>query len=217
MFVSDWMTRKVFTLSPDDFVSDAVKLMKEKHIKHIPLVKDDRLKGIVSDRDVKEFTPSKATTLDVYELHYLLAKTKMKEIMKTKVTTVTPHTSVEEAAMMMHDENIGCLPVVKGDRLVGIISDKDIYRILVDITGVRHGGHRICVTLEDRSGSIKEVADVIRKHGFMLQSILSSYEGVESGYRRVVIRTKGDGDFKALKDEIEKAFIVCKGLDIKEG
>ena len=84
MFVSDWMTRKVFTLSPDDGIYDAIKLWKEKKIKHIPVLKDAKLKGILSDRDLRTFSPSKATTLDAYELHYLLAKTKVKEIMKTK-------------------------------------------------------------------------------------------------------------------------------------
>ncbi len=217
MFVSDWMTRKVFTLTPDDYVSDAIRLMREKKVKHIPVVKEGRLKGLVSDRDIKEYTPSKATTLDVYELHYLLAQTKLKDMMKGKPMTVVPDTPVEEAARLMHDHSVGCLPVVKDDRLVGIISDHDIYRILVDITGIRHGGHRICLTLEDRPGSIKEVADVIRKYGFSLQSILTSYEGVEPGHRRVVIRTKGEGNFNALKGEIEKTFVVCKGIDIRQG
>ncbi len=94
--------------------------------------------------------------------------------------------------------------------LVGIISDRDIYRALVDITGVRHGGHRICVTIEDRAGSIKDVADIIRKHNFRLQGILTSYEGVKEGYRKVVIRTKGRGDFNNLKMEVEQAFRTCQ-------
>jgi len=214
MFVSHWMTRKVFTVSPDDSISDAVSLMKEKGIKHIPVLKDEKLKGIISDRDIKEFTPSKATTLDIFELHYLLAKTKVKEIMRTKVTTTTPDTPVEEAAMVMHDQNVGCLPVLENGRLVGIISDRDIYRVLVDITGVRHGGHTIYLTIEDRPGSVKEVADIIRKYDFGLQSVLTSYEGVKEGYRDVVIRTKGAGDFKKLKAELEGTFTKVR---IKKG
>ncbi len=87
MYVSDWMTKKVFTVEPDDYLSDALPLMKEKSIKHLPVVKSGKLKGLVSDRDIKEYTPSKATSLDIYELHYLLAKTRIKEIMKTKIIT----------------------------------------------------------------------------------------------------------------------------------
>lgn len=206
MFVSDWMTRKVFTIGPEESVSDAIALMKEKGIKHLPVQKNGKLKGIISDRDIKEFTPSRATTLDIYELHYVLAKTKVKEIMKTRVISTSPDTPVEEAAMLMHDNEIGCLPVVEGEMLVGIISDRDIYRVLVDITGVRHGGMRIYLTVEDRPGSIREVADVIRKYGCSLQSVLTSYEGVKEGYRDVVIRTKGKGDFKKLRAELEGAY-----------
>jgi acetoin utilization protein AcuB len=206
MFVSDWMTRDVFTVAPDDSIGDAVKLMKEKTIKHLPVVRGGNLAGILSDRDIKEFSPSKATCLDVYELHYLLAKTKVKDAMKVTVITTTPDAPVEEAAMMMHNHKIGCLPVVEKERLVGIISDQDIYKVLVDITGVRHGGMRVYLTVTDKPGSIREVADIVRKHGFSLQSILTSYEGVAQGFRKIVIRTKGKGDGAALRQELSDQY-----------
>jgi acetoin utilization protein AcuB len=214
MYVSDWMTKKVFTVDLDDYLSDAITLMKEKGVKHLPVVKGGKLKGIISDRDIKEYTPSKATCLDVYELHYLLAKTKIKELMTTKVITTAPDTPVEEAAMVLLDRNIDCLPVLDGGSLVGIISDRDIFHALVDITGVRHGGHRICVTIEDRAGTIREVADVIRKHGFHLQGILTSYEGAREGLRRVVIRTTEMGDFKGLKEDLMENF---RNVQIRKG
>ncbi len=214
MFVSDWMTKKVYTVNLDDYLSDALTVMKEKGFKHIPVVKNGVLKGIISDRDIKEYSPSKATSLDIYELHYLLANTKIKDIVKAKVHTTTPDTPIEEAAMLMLDQNIGCLPVLENGKLVGIISDKDIFHALVDITGARHGGTRICVTIEDRPGSIREVADIIRKHGFGLRGVLSTYEGVKEGYRKAVIRTQGKGDFNSMKAEIEEAFRTCR---IKKG
>lgn len=214
MFVSDWMTKNVFTAAPDNSISDAVRLMKEKRIKHLPVMRDGKIAGILSDRDIKEFCPSKATSLDVYEVHYLLAKTKVIDAMKGNVITTTPDTPVEEAAMVMHNHKIGCLPVVDKDRLVGIISDHDIYRVLVDITGVRHGGTRVYLTIEDRPGSIKDVADIIRKHGFSLQSILTSYEGVEPGFRKIVIRTKGTGDGAAMKRDLTAQY---KDVNIREG
>ncbi|HHN64621.1 MAG TPA: CBS domain-containing protein [Nitrospirae bacterium] len=214
MYVKDWMTKKVFTVTPDDAVSDAAAIMKERKIKHLPVVKGGKVTGILSDRDIKEYIPSKATSLDVYELHYLLAKTKVKEIMRKKVFTTSPDTPVEEAARVMHDENIGSLPVVEKRRLVGIISDRDIFRVLVDITGIRHGGHRVCLLVEDRPGSIKEVTDIIRKHGFGLQSILTTYEGVKEGYRRVVVRTRGKGNFNSMRKELEATY---SGVEIKKG
>ena len=214
MYVSDWMTTRVFTVGPDDYLSDAITLIRERNIKHLPVVKGGRIAGIISDRDIKEFSPSKATSLDIYELHYLLANTRIKEVMRPKVVTTTPDTPVEEAAMIMLDKNIGCLPVVADGCLSGIISDRDIFHAMVDITGVRHGGHRVTVVLSDQPGSIREVGDVIRKHGFHLQGILTSYDGVRDGFRKVVIRTAGKGDFKALKAELEAGY---KAVDVRKG
>mgnify|MGYP001598133349 CR=1 FL=1 len=214
MYVSDWMTKKVYALEADDYLSDAITLMRDMGIKHLPVVKGSKVRGILSDRDIKEFSPSKATTLDIYELHYLLANTKVKEVMRSKVITTTPDAAVEEAAMIMLDNNIGCLPVLDNGCLSGIISDRDIYRALVDITGVRHGGHRICVTIGDRPGSIREVADIIRRNNFHLQGILTSYEGVKKGFRKVVIRTTEMGNFKGLKEDLEDNY---RDVQIRKG
>ncbi len=214
VFVSDWMTKKVFTVAPDDGIIDALAVMKENCVKHIPVVKGDRIKGIVSDRDIREYTPSAATSLDVYELHYLLAKMKVRDMMKTNVITTTQETPVEEAAMVLYDKQIGCLPVVENGKLAGIISDRDIFRALIDITGCRHGGNRIYLTIEDRPGSIREVADIIRKYGFGLQAVLTSYEGAQDGYRNIMIRTHGKGSFIGLKNDLDKQY---KGVKIKKG
>jgi len=200
MFVSDWMTRKVVTVVPDDSVAEAARLMKDKSIKHLPVMKGDSLRGIVSDRDIKEYIPSKATHV--------------KEIMKSEVVTAGPDTPIEEASMLLYDLGVGCLPVLEGRKLVGIISDRDIFRVLIDITGVRHGGHRIALTVEDRPGSIREAADIIRKHGFSLQGLLTSYEKVKRGERKVVIRTKGAGDFRAMRVELEGTYA---GVRVKKG
>lgn len=206
MFVSGWMTEKVYTVSPEESISEVIRLMKEKGIKHIPVVRNGKLKGILSDRDIREFSPSKATALDVYEVHYLLGRTKVKSLMKTDVCTVSPDTPVEVAASIMFDRDIGCLPVIEKGSIAGIISDKDIFKVLIDITGVRHGGNRISLTVKDSPGSIREVADIIRKRGYSLQSILTSYENVKAGYRDITIRTKGEGDFRGLRAELETSY-----------
>ena len=175
MFVSDWMTTKVLTVGPDDSVASAMELIRDKRVKHIPVVKGARLVGIVSDTDIREYTPSRATSLDVYELNYLLAKAKVREIMKTEVVTVAASAPIEEAAMLLSDRDIGSLPVIEEGALVGIISDRDIFRALIDITGVRHGGYRIYLQVDDRAGSIREVADLVREAGFHIQGLLTSY------------------------------------------
>ncbi|HTG00107.1 MAG TPA: CBS and ACT domain-containing protein [Nitrospirota bacterium] len=209
MFVADWMAKKIFTVTMDDYISDALGIMKEKKIKHVPVEKNGTLKGIVSDRDIKEYSPSKATTLDIYELHYMLAHTKIKEIAKTKVITASPDMPIEEAAMFMLDNNIGCLPVVDNLKLVGIISDRDIFSALVDITGARRGGLRICVTIEDRAGSIREVADIVRSFNYRLLGLLTSYSGVKEGFRRLVIRAQGKGGYIELKDALASRYGGC--------
>ena len=125
MFISDWMTKKVYTVTTDDNISTAIKLLKEKKIKHLPVVKNDSaIVGILSDRDIKDYTPSKATTFEIKELNYILFTTKVKEIMVKKVISAPPTMAIEEAALVMYDNNIGCLPVVEKGKLVGIISDK---------------------------------------------------------------------------------------------
>lgn len=206
MFVADWMTRQVITVEPQESVLHAMHVMRDQGIKHLPVVKGGRVIGVISDRDIKAYCPSKATALDVYEINYLLSKASVGEAMGKRLLTIAPDAPVEQAALVMLDENIGCLPVVAGETLAGIISDRDIFRALVDISGVRHDGHRICVVIADRPGTVKEVADIIRKHGFHMRGIMTSYEGVAEGSRRAVIRTTNEGDFAPLRAELEKTY-----------
>jgi acetoin utilization protein AcuB len=208
MFISDWMTKKVYTVTPDDNISTAIKLLKEKKIKHLPVVKNDAtIVGILSDRDIKDYTPSKATTFEIRELNYILFTTKVREIMVKKVITAPPTMAIEEAAMIMYDNNIGCLPVVENNKIVGIISDKDLFRVLVDITGVRHGGHRFYVVMKDKPGVTGEVLDIVKRHGFTLDSVLTTYEGVKKGHKRVVVRTIGkEGDLDKAQGELSNLF-----------
>ena len=214
MFVSDWMTKKVFTVSPDDSIADAAQRLKEKEIKHLPVLKKDKVKGILSDSDIKGYVPSSVKSLDVLELHSHFAGTKVKELMKTNIIFTDPDLPIEEAAMIMYDNDIGCLPVMEKSSLVGIISDRDIFRVLIDISGVRHRGHRVCLPVEDRPGALNDVSSIIRKHGFSLLSTLTSYEGVKKGYRNVVIRLKGAGNFSSMKAELDSTYL---GVRIKKG
>jgi len=127
---------------------------------------------------------------------------KVRRLMHAPVLSVPPDTPVEEAALQLHDHRISCLPVVEKGKLVGIVTDRDLYAALISITGVKRGGHRLCLALADAPGSIREAADLIRGQGFGVESILSSHALTPAGQRLVVIRTRGEGDFDALREKL---------------
>lgn len=209
MLVKYWMTTEPITVTPDTSVMKASQLMKEGNVRRLPVVDNGaKLVGIVSDRDLKEASPSKATTLDVHELYYLLSELRVKDIMSRKVISIKPDDTVEKAAVIMLEHKVTGLPVVEDGRVVGILSQGDVFRVLISITGVYRGGVQFAFNLEDRPGSIKEVADVIRKHGGRMVSILSSYDLCEDSCRNVYIRISdlADDKLKALVEDLEGNF-----------
>jgi acetoin utilization protein AcuB len=134
MQVRERMTRPVITALPDTPLQEALNLMREKGIRRLPVVDSDgRLRGIVSDRDLLHASPSDATSLSVWELNYLLSKVSLRDVMTRSVITVDGGTPIEEAARIMVDKKIGGLPVMDGDNVVGIITETDLFRVLVEL------------------------------------------------------------------------------------
>lgn len=211
MLVKDWMTTDPITVTPDTSVMKASQIMKENNVRRLPVIKEDgSVQGIVTDRDLKEASPSKATTLDVHELYYLLSELKVKDIMSRRVIIIAPEATVEKAAVIMLEHKVTGLPVVDNGKLVGVLSQGDVFRVLTSITGIYRGGTQFAFSLTDRPGSIKEVADVIRKHGGRLVSILTSYDMCEEGTRNVFLRVADmpDDKLKTLQAELEHEFTV---------
>lgn len=191
MLIKDWMTRNPITITDDTSLMKAIHIMKEHRFRRLPVLHQGRLVGMVTDRDLKEASPSKATTLDVHELYYLLAELQIKEIMTKNPLTVSPGDTVEHAAEIMLEHTISGLPVVEpGEVLVGIITQSDVFRAFINITGIRQGGVQFALRLEDRPGVIKEVVDVLRAGGARLVSLLSSYAATGEGSRDVFLRVK---------------------------
>jgi acetoin utilization protein AcuB len=201
MIIKDWMTKDVITIDPEASMMRAAKLMKEKGIRRLPVVDaKGTLVGIISDRDVKEASPSKATTLDVHELYYLLSEIKVKNIMTPNPMTIRDTDTVVKCAAIMHDKKISGLPVLNdANELVGIMTQNEVYRVLLSITGVYHGGVQIGFTLPDERGSLKEVLDCLRRHKARVISVLTSYDQVETGFRKVFVRVM-DMDKSALNE-----------------
>jgi acetoin utilization protein AcuB len=211
MLVKGWMTSDIMTIDEDTSMMKASQIMKENNIRRLPVMHKGKLVGMVTDRDIKEASPSKATTLDVHELYYLLSELKVKDIMSKNVITIGPEDTVEKAAVIMLEHRISGLPVIneKG-KLVGIITQGDVFKVLVSLTGIYRGGIQFAFNLEDRPGSIKEVGDMIRKHGGRMVSILTSYDMCDEGCRHVYIRIKDipEDQLKALTEDLDKNFIM---------
>ncbi|EGY24427.1 CBS domain pair family protein [Desulfovibrio sp. A2] len=190
MLIREWMTKDVITVTPDTSMMKASKILKENRIRRLPVVDaEGRLIGIVSDRDIKEASPSKATTLDMHELYYLLSEIKVKDIMTRDPFTVRADDTVETVALNMIEKRIGGLPVIDdGGKLVGIISDSDVFKVLITITGVRHGGVQFAFELENTPGTLKPIVDTLREHNARIISILTSMDDSTGPTRRVYIR-----------------------------
>jgi acetoin utilization protein AcuB len=143
-------------------IADALELMREKNINRVPVVKDGKLVGIVTERKVMEVSPSSATSLSVFEVNYLLSKTKVEQVMTKKVVTVSPDDLLEVAALKMRDNNVGGLPVVENGKVVGIITESNIFDAFIEIMGFREQGSRISILIqEDRPGVLAEMAKTI--------------------------------------------------------
>jgi acetoin utilization protein AcuB len=206
MLVKNWMSKNVITVDEKDSMEDAMKHLKEHEIRMLPVMKKGKLIGIITDRDLKRASASDATTLEIHELLYLLTKIKVKDIMTRDVITVPPDFTVEETAQVLLQNRISGAPVVDANgKLVGAITQTDIFRVLISLTGVGNGGIQFGFQVEDRPGSIKEIADIIRRYGGRMVSILSSYDEVPEGYRKVYIRMRSieRSELRNLIQELE--------------
>jgi acetoin utilization protein AcuB len=213
MLIKDWMTQDVIFVESDVSMMKVSKIMKEKRIRRIPVVDGaKKLLGIVTDRDIKEASPSKATTLDIHELYYLLSEIKVKDIMTAKPFTVTPDNTIERASLIMMEKRVGGLPVVDDQNtVVGIITESDIFKVLISITGAQFGGVQLAFKLPNTEGSLKEVLEVMRNEQARIISILTSYgRQEEEGYRQVYVRIQDmeKNALDALLDKLNNHFAL---------
>jgi acetoin utilization protein AcuB len=204
MPVQDWMSKDLITIDQDTSIMKASKVMKQNDIQHLPVLRKGRLVGMVSDRDLKEATPSKATTLDIHEMYYLLDKIAVKSLMSKTLVTIAPEDTIEKAAAVMLKHHISALPVVDANAaLAGILTKGDVFRAFVSISGIYQGPLAMGLELPDQPGYIKQVTDVIREHGGRIASIMTRYEGAPEGFKRVFIRAKLVKKEKALQKYLE--------------
>lgn len=219
MLVENWMNPNVITADVSDSMLDASKILKERGIRHLPVLSQGKLVGVVTDRDLKRASPSDATSLEAHELLYIIANIKLGEIMTKNPITIPYNYTVEEAAEILLEKKISGMPVVdKEGKVVGTITQTDIFKVLIALTGIGKRGIQFSFLLEDRPGSIKDVADIIRKFGGRMTSILSTYEKVPEGSRKVFIRAYDIDRSKLpqLKAELKAAAKLLYMIDHKE-
>lgn len=219
MLVKDWMTKTVVTVDMEDSMQEAIRLMKDHDIHMLPVMKRGQLVGIVTDRDIKRSSASDATTLEIHELLFLISKIKVKDIMTKDPITVAYDYTIEETAEVLLKNKISGAPVMNGaGELAGTITKADIFRALISLTGVGSRGIQFAFQIEDRPGSIREVADIIRSYGGRMVSILTSYERVPKGYRNAYIRMYGIDRMKLsrLKDDLREKATILYMVDHRE-
>ena len=197
MFVKARMTPNPVTVTPDVSISEAFSIMKERQFRRIPVVQGGKLIGIVTEKELQQVSPSKATSLSVFELNYLLEKTTIKDAMSKDPITVQDDDLIEKAALLMRTNKVGALPVMHGDKLVGIITESDIFDAFIDTMGFRNPGVRLDLCLRDPGGDIPAVTQVISQAGGKI-SHLTMYGDGELVVR--ISEERSEAVIKALTD-----------------
>lgn len=165
MLVGERMSRPPITIGPEMSIHDALALFKKERIRRAPVIKGGKLVGIVSEKDLLNASPSPATTLSVWEMNYLLSKLTISEVMTKDVITVSEDTPIEEAARIMADNKIGGLPVVKGARVVGIITETNLFKMFLELMGAREKGVRVTALIEDKPGMLAAITKALADGG----------------------------------------------------
>ncbi len=218
MLIKDWMATSMLTVDINTSVMRATRTMKENNIRRLPVLSQGKLAGVVTDRDLKEASPSSTSEIDIHEMYYLLSEMKIKDVMTDKCICMQADDTREKAALIMLEEKIsGIMILDTEENLVGLLSETDILRGFIHATGIQDGAHQYVIDMPDAPGSVTQALNTIRNHKARVLSILTSFEDAPPGLKRVSIRfTIDDGEITELEKEItslEHYSIVHHGKD----
>lgn len=212
MLVKNRMTPDPVTVTPDTFFVEAMRIMGERKYRHLPVVdKRGHLVGIVTRTDLLRASPSPATGLSVSEVNYMLANLRIREVMSSSVITVVEDTPLEEAAKVMVENRIGCLPVVRGSKLVGIITETDVFKSFVEVLGGEDATLRVTLRVPDVRGELARLSGVIAQLGGNICSV-ATFRSEDAEHAYLVFRLENVDEevlIPALESAGEKVVHVC--------
>jgi acetoin utilization protein AcuB len=212
MFVGERMSRPVISVLPDMPINEVLAMFKKEHIRRAPVIKGGKMLGIVSERDLLNASPSSATTLSVWELNYLISKVTVKDVMSKKVISVDRDTPIEEAARIMADQKIGGLPVTSSGKVVGIITETDLFKILLELMGARQKALRVTATIPEQPGELAKVTKAIANSGGDFIAF-GMFAGPDANSKVITFKVEG-----ITKEKVKAALgdVVLKFWDIRQ-
>ncbi len=199
MAVKDFMTRKVVYISPDTTIAHAAELMKEQEIHRLPVIENDKLVGLVTEGTIAEASPSKATSLSIYEMNYLLNKTKVKDVMLKNVITISRFASLEDAAYLMYKHKIGILPVEDNGQLYGVITDRDVLSAFLHVSAYGQAGLRLRFLVDDGIGVLARIVTLIAEQNY---NILSTVQIQDKSEKEVIEIQLDSGADRAVLEKV---------------
>lgn len=213
MLVKERMSHPAITVYPDMPIQEALKFMREERVRRFPVNdKRGRLVGIISERDLLHAAPSDATSLSVWELNYLLSRITVEKVMTREVITISEDTPLEDAARIMVDNKIGGLPVVRDGKVVGIVTETDLFKIFLEMLGAREPGVRITVLIRSVPGELTKLTKAVFEAGGNIIA-LGTFLGESSENREVTIKVS-EVDLRSLVSRIEP--LVEHIVDVRE-
>ncbi|MBF0806009.1 MULTISPECIES: CBS domain-containing protein [unclassified Streptococcus] len=202
MAVKEFMTKRVVFIDPDTSIAHAADLMREQNLHRLPVMDNGKLVGLVTEGTIAEATPSKATTLSIYEMNYLLNKTKVKDVMVRDVFTLDEDASLEDAVYLMFKHKVGILPVMKGEELRGVITDRDIFKAFLEVTGYGAPGTRIRVQTTNQVGVLERAVHAVVERNLNIDNVVNIPNS--DGSVTIELQLEGQTDHDQLREELEK-------------
>ncbi|MBO8173087.1 MAG: CBS domain-containing protein [Bacillaceae bacterium] len=204
MKVRQIMSQRYAVIHPDDTLQQARTVMLTRNVRHLLAIdREDRLAGLVSDRDIREVYPS---SLESPDQHQEIIRVPVHQFMSKMVITIHPDDDIEEAALLLYENNIGSLPVIEGEEIVGIVTMKDILYALIELTGLHTHGSTIKVEVPNRPGVLADIAEVFKKHGMCINSVMTSISGPLN--RRLNFRVDTINPRQVVREIEEKGYQV---------